>query len=96
MKTLRFIAATALALSGLLLFADDVYTLLRYSCDINAMAAFDPQWGPIDWPTGERPGFAMAPMYVYAFGFWLLAALLFMPWWKIQKTYRGRMCRGAE
>lgn len=96
MKILRLTAATALALSGLLLFADDVYTLLRYGCDINDMAAFDPQWGPIDWPTGERPGFAMVPMYIYVCGFWLLGALLLMPWRKIGRPYCGRMCRGTE
>jgi len=96
MRIARLIAALILFVLGLYLLADDVYTILRYGCDINDMASIDSQWGPIDWPTGERPSFTVVPVYVYAFGFWLLAALMIVPKWIIGKPYRGRMWRGAE
>jgi hypothetical protein len=85
-----------LVTTGLLLLAADIGTIRRYGCDLNDVACIDPRWGPVDWPTGERPTYALVPAFVYAFGFWLAAALLYAPWPEGGKNYRGRILRGTE
>ena len=96
MRTLRQIVTSILIVAGLLLFLTDVDAICRWGCDMNDVAAIDPYWGPIDWPTGERPDWALIPAFVYSFGFWLIAALLFVPWPEKQMPYRGRILRGTE
>lgn len=96
LKRLRFIVALALILVGLLVFLDDVHTRLRWGCDSNDVFGIDPHWGPIDWPTGERPGWTYVPAFVYAFGFWIVALLFFVPWPTSPGAYRGRVFRGTE
>jgi hypothetical protein len=96
MRTLRLAAALLLILLGLYVLLEDVHAILRYGCDINDVAAIDPRWGPVDWPTGERPTYAMVPAFVYALGFWVAGALLFVPWPEGRRRYPGRILRGTE
>ena len=96
MRTFRLGIVSVLFAMGLLLFLDDLYTILRYGCDINDVAAIDPCWGPIDWPTGEKPTFALIPAYVYSFAFWSVGALILVPQPKKARPREGHVLRGTE
>jgi hypothetical protein len=96
MRTLRCIVTSILILIGLLILLADLEAIFRWGCDINDAAVIDPQIGPIDWPTGERPGWALIPAFIYSVGFWVVAALLYVPWPATGRPYRGRVLHGAE
>ena len=96
MRTVRFITSSLQIILGLLVLFADLEAILRWGCDINEVAAIDPHWGPIDWPTGERPSWALVPAFIYSFGFWLVAALLYVRLPETGRPYRGRVLRGTE
>ena len=96
MRTLLLIVTSFLIIAGLLVVLEDLDAILRWGCVINDVAAIDPHWGSIDWATGERPSWALVPAFVYSFGFWLVAVLLFVPWPERGRPYRGRVIRGTE
>jgi hypothetical protein len=93
MKTVRTILVLIFLAIGLCIFLDDLSVRRRYGVDVNDVAAIDPYWGPIDWPTGERPVIAMVPAFTYSFVFWLVAVAFARP---PAKRYHARIHRGTE
>ena len=96
MKALLAIVACLLIALGLAIVADDLDTILRYGFDTNDVAGFTNTGEPVDWPTGERPLFALPPAYAYGIGFCGLAAALLLIRSTLGNHYCARVLRGTE
>ncbi len=81
---------------GLAIFLYDASVIFRYGFDINDVVGMTDDGGPIDWPTGERPAFTFIPAFVYSFGLWLAAAVVFSLWPEVGRRHHGRIYRGTE
>ena len=94
-KKALLILGWALAALGLVILAYDTLFLLSCGFDANDVAAVSDGYF-IDWPTGERPMWAMVPAYVYSLGFCLTALATFAIRKRVGSAYSGRIWRGAE
>jgi len=96
MKKIPIIFGSVLLAAGLAIFFCDAYVSYRCGFGINDVAGMTDDGGPIDWPTGERPAWTFIPAFVYSFGFWLAAAVVFSLWPEVGRGYHGRIRRGTE
>ena len=71
-KTISLIFASLLGLAGIAILACDVLFLILYRCDITDIAGVVDGY-MIDWPTGERPLWALVPAWAYAIVLLILA-----------------------
>lgn len=94
-KKALLILGWALAALGLLILAYDILFFLGAGFDANEVAGIS-DGQIIDWPTGERPVWAMVPVYVYSIGFCLAALAVFSIRKRVGITYLGVTSRGAE
>ena len=94
-KKALLILGWALAALGLVILGYDALFLLTCGFDVNEVAGVSDGY-IIDWPTGERPVWAMVPAYVYSLGFCLIALATFVIRKRLRRTYSGRIWRGAE
>lgn len=92
LKTLTF----AFSALGLMIFVWDALTYRRYGFRMNEVAGITESGDPIDWPTGEVPLLFQVPIWIYAVGFWVSAAVAFALNAAVRKPYFGRVWRGAE
>lgn len=77
LSKLILILGWVLMATGAAILGFDVLFRCAYGCDVTDVAGVS-QGFIIDWPTGERPTWAMVPAYTYSFGFWLLALAAFI------------------
>jgi len=95
MRKIPAIISSILLALGLAIVVYDVCIIFQFGFDINDVAGITDD-GPVDWPTGERPAFALVPAFVYGFAFWLAAAAVLSLWPEVGRPYTGRICRGTE
>jgi hypothetical protein len=96
MRKIPLTIALVLLAVGLTIFLCDAYVIFRYGFDINDVVGITGDGGPIDWPTGERPALTFIPAFVYSFGFWLAAAVVFSLWPEVGRHSHVRSYRGTE
>ena len=94
-KRVLLVLACLLAAAGLVLFGYDLFFILTADCDLNDVAGVS-DGCIIDWPTGERPLWAMVPAYTYAVALILLASGVLALRRQVGITYSGRTWRGVE
>lgn len=93
-KTSLLVLAWLLAVVSLVILGYDALFHLQYGCDATDVAGVS-NGDIIDWPTGERPSWALVPAFTYSIGAFLLASVAF----GIRRRlghYPGRVWRGAE
>ena len=90
-----FVLGWLLATLALALLAYDGLFLLSWGFDVTDIAGISEGY-VIDWPTGERPPWAMVPAYAYAFALLSLAWGTFLVRRRIGLSYSCRIWRGSE
>jgi hypothetical protein len=91
---LNLTIATGLFLVGTFIIVGDVLFIRRYGFDFNDVAFVTATGAFADWPTGERPPYAMVPATGYGLGACLAGALVLALRPKANVTRRER--RGTE
>ncbi len=95
-KTLLITTSFLLFAIGTLILVGDLLYIRKYGFDFDDVAEMTESDGPVDWPTGERPTYALFPAFTYALVFWLPAVAAFVWQRTIGKSYAGRNWRGTE
>jgi hypothetical protein len=95
-RKIPLIVSLILLAIGLAITIYDITVIREFGFDVNDVADIGRNGELADWPTGERPGWAFVPAFVYGIGFCLAAVLVLAPWPEPAKAYRGRVVRGTE
>ena len=95
MRRISQIVGSGLLAIGLVILAYDASFFVRYGMDATDVAAIS-DGDIIDWPTGERPVWALAPAFAYALVSWILATAVFAVCCRARRDYSGRIWRGTE
>lgn len=94
-KTALLIVMWLLVAFGLVILGYDALFYFQYGCDATDVAGAS-NGDIVDWPTGERPAWALVPAFTYSIGFFLLASVAFGIRRQLGRYYLGRVWRGAE
>lgn len=96
MKQISLIVSLLLLAFGVAILVSDAYMSHRYGFHMNEVVGFTEAGEPIDWPTGDRPVFALIPIRFYALGFCFAVAGIFLMGFRAGRSYRGRIFQGTE
>ncbi|MGH7977100.1 MAG: hypothetical protein ACREC8_10605 [Limisphaerales bacterium] len=76
MKKILLIATIGNFITGAAIFIYDAHFFYRFDMDANEVLGTDGSV-TIDWPTGERPLYAILPAWIYGSTFWLISFVCF-------------------